>query len=167
MSKIGRGGLALGMALCVAAQPAQAANCWSPKEASAAQLRDLQSRLMVASLRCRAMGYDILPSYNKFVRNSRGTLQEANGLIKARFTAGYGSKGGQVQYDKFTTALANNYGADDTSREICDDAADIAEEAADARGDLNRLADISERAGRPPKLPGSVCSVTLAGRSKK
>jgi hypothetical protein len=166
MSKIIKG-TALAVALCVAAQPAQAAmGCWNAKAASAAQVRDLQSRLMVASLRCRAMGFDILPAYNRFVRNSRDTLQQANGLIKARFTAGFGAKGGQVQYDKFTTALANAYGADDTSREICRDTADLAEEAADADGDMNRLVDISERMGGPPKLPGSVCSVVLAGKDR-
>jgi hypothetical protein len=166
MSKIVKG-MALGVALCIAVQPAQAAmGCWGPKEASAARVRDLQSRLMVASLRCRAMGFDILPAYNRFVRNSRGTLQQANGLIKARFTAGFGAKGGQVQYDKFTTALANAYGADDTSRDICRDAADIADEAADADGNMSRLVDISERTGPAPKLPGSVCSVVLAGKGQ-
>jgi hypothetical protein len=159
---------AVAVASMVAAQPAQAAmSCWNAKAASAAQVRDLQSRLMVASLRCRAMGFDILPEYNRFVRNSRDTLQQANGLIKARFTAGYGAKGGQVQYDKFTTALANAYGADDTSREICREAADVADAAADARGDMNRLVEISERVGPPPKLPGSVCSVVLAGKGRE
>jgi len=164
MTRLMKGGFALALT-CVLAQPAQAAfGCWQPKDAAAVTVRDLQSRLMVAALRCRAMGYDILPEYNSFVRTSRGTLQEANGLIKARFAAGYGKAAAQSRYDSFTTAMANQYGADQTSREICDDTARTAKEAAAARGDMNRLVAIGEDGGRGPKLPGGTCSIKLVGR---
>ena len=67
--------------LCVAAAamalqsvPAQAAMaCWYETEVAAARVRDLQSRLMVDALRCRAFGIDILGAYNEFVRSNRAT----------------------------------------------------------------------------------------------
>src|SRR5688500_10832188 len=87
-------------------QPAHAAMaCWNPKQVAAAKVRDLQSRLMVATMRCSAMGIDVLPAYNAFVRTNRTTIQAANGLIKAQFSSGFGVRG-QTEYDKFTTALA-------------------------------------------------------------
>jgi hypothetical protein len=164
MTSLMKGGFALALT-CALAQPAQASfGCWKPKDAAAVKVRDLQSRLMVAALRCRAMGYDILPEYNSFVRTSRTTIQEANGLIKARFAAGYGKKAAQSRYDSFTTAMANEYGADQTSREICDDTAREAKKAAAAGSNLDRLAAVSEETGREPKMPGGVCSVKLVGR---
>ena len=54
------------------AVPAQAAmSCWNDTEVAAARVRDLQSRLMVDALRCRAFGIDILGAYNEFVRSNR------------------------------------------------------------------------------------------------
>ena len=45
--------------MCVAT-PAQAAmGCWNQTQVAAAKVRDLQSRLMVATLRCQAMGVDV------------------------------------------------------------------------------------------------------------
>ena len=40
--------------------PAQAGEgCWNPTQVAAAKVRDLQSRLMVATLRCSAMGVNV------------------------------------------------------------------------------------------------------------
>ena len=168
MIRMTKGGFALGLAMLVAAQPAQAAmGCWNQRDASAAKVRDLQSRLMVASLRCRAMGFDILPSYNKFVRTSRGALQDSNGLIKARFAAAYGKGAAQSRYDSFTTAMANTYGGDQTSQEICRETAAIAKEAAEADGDIDRLVAIGESMGRTPRLPGGECPVAFAAKGSK
>ena len=77
-----KGALGLAAVALVQAQPASAAmSCWDQHETAAAKIRDLQSRLMVATLRCRAIGIDVLTAYNDFVRINRSTLQEANGVI--------------------------------------------------------------------------------------
>src|SRR5438067_1922942 len=99
-------------ALLIAA-PANAATCWKPEGAAAAKLRDLQSRLMVATLRCRAIGADIEASYSNFVRSNRQTIKAANDLLKAQFATG--DKAGERAYDSFATALANQYGGDPTT----------------------------------------------------
>ncbi|MGE0178494.1 MAG: hypothetical protein AB7O91_01575 [Sphingomonas sp.] len=154
-------GLALAAGLCIAT-PAQAAmSCWNQTQVAAAQIRDLQSRLMVASLRCVAMGQDVTPAYNRFVRASRETLQGANGVILAQFRAGHGGEA-QLHYDRFATALANAYGAGATTAEICAETAQLAEEAAAAAGDVRRLVQIAERLGVAPSLPGGHCVISFA-----
>jgi hypothetical protein len=159
-----RSALGLAAVALVWAQPASAAMaCWDEHETAAAKIRDLQSRLMVATLRCRALGIDVLAAYNDFVRVNRSTLQQANGVIKAQFDRGYGGEG-QRFYDNFTTAMANLYGGDATSDSVCEETAAIAAEAALAEGDVARLVDLADRTGRSPELPGGVCPVTLTVR---
>jgi hypothetical protein len=156
-----KGALGLAAAALVHAQPAAAAmSCWNEHETAAAKIRDLQSRLMVATLRCRAIGIDVLTAYNDFVRINRSTLQEANGVIKAQFDRGYGRDGPRF-YDRFTTAMANQYGADATSGAVCEETAAVAAEAVAAEGDVVRLVELADSFGRSPELPGGVCPVTL------
>ncbi|HEY0413834.1 MAG TPA: hypothetical protein VGD66_11910 [Allosphingosinicella sp.] len=159
-----KGGLALAAAALATAQPAQAAmSCWNAEGAAAAQLRDLQSRLMVATLRCRAIGVDVLTAYNDFVRENRSTIQAANGVLKAQFVTGYGREG-DAAYDRFATALANEYGGDATTGQLCDDTAAAAEEAAAAGGDVTKLLAIAGRFGPAPDLPGGQCPIVFSQR---
>ena len=159
-----KGALGLAAASLLFVQPAQAAmSCWGQQETAAAKIRDLQSRLMVATMRCRAMGVDVLGAYNDFVRINRTTIQAANGVIKAQFQAGHGAEG-ETFYDRFTTALANEYGDDPTNGEICDQTVEIASEAAAAQGDVTLLLALAERTGPPPALPGGECPISFAER---
>jgi hypothetical protein len=156
-----KGALGLAAAALVVAQPAAAAGtCWGHDAAAAAKIRDLQSRLMVATLRCRAIGVDVLTSYNDFVRVNRATLQAANGLIRNQFATPRAAEG-EAQYDHFATELANAYGDDETSRPLCDATAAAAAEATAANGDIGLLLDIADRLGPPPALPGGECPITF------
>ncbi len=161
-----RAALGLSAALFMAAQPSYAAmSCWGHEEAAAAKVRDLQSRLMVATMRCHAMGVDLTAVYNDFVRINRPTLQAANGLIRAQFAAGYGEEG-EAHYDRFATALANEYGDDPTTLEICAETAMAAVEAADAQGDVTGLLALADRLGASPALPGGQCPVSFSALSE-
>lgn len=162
MGNHARAALAATMAVALlAAQPAEAAmGCWTAQQAAAAKVRDLQSRLMVAALRCRAMGYDVLGAYNDFIRGNRETLRATDGLIHARFATGYG-KDADLYYDRFETDLANRYGGDATTAEICRDFASAAEEGAAASGDLGKLLALADRFGGPPALPGGACAAVV------
>jgi hypothetical protein len=146
-----------------AAMPAQATmGCWNETQLAAAKVRDLQSRLMVASLRCAAFGVDITPAYNRFVVANRDTIQGANRVLMAQFRAGYGSEA-QTHYDRFATALANAYGADATDRSVCAETALVAEEAAAANGAIDALVALEDRFGfAASSLPGGRCGVTFA-----
>lgn len=107
------------------------------------------------------MGRDVTPAYNRFVRASRDTIQGANGVILAQFRAGHGGQA-QFHYDRFATMLANAYGADDTTEQVCAETAMIADEAARAAGDARRLVEIADRLGGAPDLPGGRCGLTFA-----
>lgn len=151
--------------LCVSA-PAQAVmGCWNETEVAAAKVRDLQSRLMVATLRCQAMGVNVADAYNRFIAANRTTIQGANTVILAQFRAGHGGQG-QTHYDRFATALANIYGDDATDRTICAETAALADEAAAAAGDMSRLVMIADRFGETPDLPGGQCALNFAASAE-
>ncbi|HST37850.1 MAG TPA: hypothetical protein VLK25_14645 [Allosphingosinicella sp.] len=138
-------------------------SCWNETQVAAAKVRDLQSRLMVATLRCQAMGENVTGAYNHFIAANRTTIQSANGVIMAAFRAGHGGQAqAQVQYDRFATSLANIYGDDATDRRICADTAALADEAAAAAGDIRQLVTIADRFGAAPDLPGGQCGISFA-----
>lgn len=159
MNKLGKAALAAtAAALCLASAPARAERCWAKDEIAAAKVRELQSMLMVAALRCRASGIDILPSYNRFVSANRRTITAMNDRLKFHFGVG-GTAEGQRGYDRFTTALANAYGAGSTGEDSCADMAELSDEAAAASGPAELIA-IAERA--VPRRARGRCPVTIA-----
>jgi hypothetical protein len=159
--KIGRLAAAA-LILCVGMPANAMMGCWNPTQVAAAKVRDLQSRLMVATLRCQTTGTDMSTAYNRFVRANRETIQGANTVLLAQFRTGFGNAQGDTQYDHFATALANGYGADATDATTCADAAALADEAAAANGDIGRLVAIEDRFGFSSELPGGQCAVTFA-----
>jgi hypothetical protein len=164
MGRLGWSVTALAIGL---AAPAQA-SCWSEADMDAAKVRDLQSRLMVATLRCNAAGVDVTGAYNNFVVANRETLQGINGVLMTQFRAGAGDDEAQVQYDRYATALANAYGGDATDRRVCANTARLAEEAAGAEGSVARLVALHSRVGLPPPRPGDACRgrpIVDAGRA--
>lgn len=161
MNKTARAALAaVTAALCLASAPANAASCFAREDAAAAKVRELQTMLMVAALRCRASGIDILPNYNRFVAAHRGTISAMNARLKAHFAVS-GPAEGQRRYDRFTTALANAYGAGATGGESCADMAALADEAHDAAGAAELIA-IAER--NVPDSTNGTCPEVLASK---
>ena len=144
------------MAALSAMSPANA-GCWSAEHASAARIRDLQTYLMVETLRCQAMGFNISTDYNAFVRGNRSAIGVANDRLKAFFVASAGPVRGQSAYDRFTTSLANAYGADRTSEDSCYEASSVAREGAMMANDGEGLEMIADRQGLDPVLPGGRC----------
>ena len=147
---------ALVLALSFAA-PAQASSCWRPDDVAAAMVRNLQSQLMVAALRCRTTGVDVTPAYNRFVVANRSTLRRANRLLLSQFRAGFGEDGAQAQFDEFATRLANAHSIDTTSSRHCSEAVSLAEEGVAEGGALWRLAEVGYRVRLRAPLPGGVC----------
>lgn len=163
MKIMGKAALAVTTAaLCLASAPARAESCWAKEEVAAAKVRELQSMLMVAALRCRAAGMNILPSYNAFVSAKRQTISAMNTRLKDHF-GDAGPAEGQRRYDRFTTSLANAYGAGTTDREFCSDMAELSDTAADA-GSTAELIAIAERNVEGQRLAGGSCPVTFANR---
>ena len=162
-TRIALGAAAIALSLGSTAASAASASCWTQADVSAAKVRELQTRLMVAALRCRANGVNILASYNNFVAAGRTAITSANQRLKTHFMAA-GPVAGQRDYDRYTTALANAYGAAETGPESCAEASSLAAEAA-AKGDLN---EVAARTIPVATLPSAVCpaneSVVLAAK---
>jgi hypothetical protein len=133
---------------------AQAA-CWNDNAIEAAQVRDLETMLMVASLRCRISGHDFLGNYNSFVRSNRPTLSAMNERLRAHF-------GDLNSYDRYVTSVANRYGGGAAGLD-CADMAGILKSARSADGSVGELVKIARLAGIKASIPGGRCSVTFAG----
>ena len=116
--------------------------CWYPNEARSAQLRGLQTMLMVGTLQCRRSHSYTVDLYNDFVVNQRPFLDANSYILKGRFMRENGISGGQGAYDSFTTSLANRYSEKLDNRTFCETVANFARLAAKAsRRELFRLAD--------------------------
>jgi hypothetical protein len=132
---------------------ASATTCWSPVEEAAAKVRNLQTRLMVATLHCQLVGSDITPAYNNFVRVNRTTLQAANSVLRTRL--------GERAYDSFVTLIANLSAGSMADAEQCAIAAEVAGAGEGAGGDVQKLVALEERLEAPLDLPGGACPVTF------
>ncbi len=153
------------VALLVGA-PVQAA-CWGEGHVSAARVRDLQSFLMVETLRCQAMGFTVAPDYNEFVRLNLSAIAAANDRLKAFFIKAEGPVQGQAAYDRFTTTLANSYGAAKTNAGTCESARSIAREAAMMANSEEGLLLVAEHKGLSPALPGGRCDAVVMAELKR
>jgi hypothetical protein len=139
---------------------AQAA-CWSDGDAAAAQVREMETMLMVGALRCRiANGNAMLTSYNAFIREGRPALTQANDRLRAHFmSAGSGLNG----YDRYVTSLANRYGAGADGLS-CAELAGLIQSATSEATSLAGLQGLANEIGIGADLPGGRCAVKIAGR---
>lgn len=155
-------------AVVMLAMPANAA-CWSSDETSAATIREFQSMLMVATLRCQVAHHDMTHDYNDFLKANKALIQRGNDRIKAHFVKASGPAAGQKAYDSFATHLANGYGADGSSGDVCDTMSALAREAALIGGNENGLLLLADRQGLTTEVPGGSCgaprrqNVAMAG----
>ncbi|WP_108810103.1 hypothetical protein [Sphingorhabdus sp. Alg231-15] len=140
---------------------AQAA-CWAPAAVDAAHVRDLQSRLMVAALRCAKSEHDVLPHYNRFVRDKKPLLKLGNGILRGHFAQGRNKRQAIKHYDRYAVSLANKYGAGSGDLSECKAMKDLANSAADTDSNITSLVNISQFHGLTPNLPGGRCGIIIA-----
>jgi hypothetical protein len=147
-------GAIAGLSMTIASMPAQAApSCWADREVSAARVRQMQTMLMVAALRCRAGGIDIVADYDGFVTAQHDQIVAANLVIKQHFAQ---AGGNQVDYDRFATSLANGYGDAETNQGTCAEAAAMAHEGSAATAAA--LQQVASARLFPAALPGGPCA---------
>lgn len=152
-------GIAVAAACAVLAVPAEAA-CWSSAAYQAAQVRELETMLMVEALRCRRSEADFLPTYNDFVRTSRPALIKVNDTLRNHFMNEVGAARALDAYDDYVTSVANRYGAG-TAGLNCSDMASIARAAAAANGSNEALVELALVADMRPNVPGDRCEADL------
>lgn len=120
---------------------ARASACWYPEEARAAQVRGLQTMLMVGTLQCRHRSRLSESLYTDFILSQRGLLDANSAILKARFIRENGP-GGERAYDRFGTRLANQYSERLDDPDLCATVHRLARHAAGAsERELLRLAD--------------------------
>lgn len=151
MGKVNKWVAGLALAGVGTAVPAQA-GCWTARDAGAAQVREMQTMLMVAALRCRAAHIDISADYDGFVIAQKDAIAAANLVIKQHFAS---AGGNQADYDRFATSLANGFGDDATTEATCAEAAALAHDGSAAAP--AQLQQVAEARVFPASLPGGVC----------
>lgn len=149
--------LTAAIAAAVVTSPIQA-TCWKSDEVSAAGVRELQSMLMVAALRCQVAGFPMMEDYNNFVQSNRTAIGAMNDKLKAHFIRAMGPVGGQRGYDSFTTSMANGYGGAASGADACGEAHSLAREGAMLQGSVEGLMLLAERQGLVAKLPEGLCA---------
>lgn len=135
-------GIAVSVCMSFAGSAQAIESCWQPVEVQAAQFRNLQSLMMVGSLKCSGQN-DVSGYYNQFVTKNRSILIGHNRLLKARFMREHGVRNSQQAYDSFTTALANRHSAlaDASADSFCQMVATVVQIASTAQpSDLALLA---------------------------
>lgn len=148
------------------------ASCWTKDETSAATIREFQSMLMVATLRCQVAHHDMTTEYNDFLKANKSLIQKQNDRIKAHFSRVSGAAAGLKAYDSFTTHLANGYGADSSTDEVCGNMASLAREASLLAGNIEGMLMLVDRVNLTTAVPGGTCaaartSVAMSGRSRR
>ncbi len=151
-------------AACSVSAPVSAA-CWSNTAVEAAYVRDFDTILMVATLRCRGQGMEITADYNKFVREKRTLLVSANDDLRAQFTAGRSAKAGLDAFDRFATALANSHGAN-AEGHSCADYKALAQAAAAAPADRAALLQLAAKGRRQSQPSAGSLLGHAPGRSR-
>jgi hypothetical protein len=131
------------------------AACWTDAAYKAAQVRELDTMLMVEALRCRKTAANFVAEYNRFVQVSRPALIQANAELKAHF-------GGLNAYDNYMTTVANRYGAG-TEGLDCGDIASIVRAGLAAKGSPDELFRVAEAAQIQPAVDGSRCRPGAGG----
>lgn len=136
------------------------AACWSDAAYKAAQVRELDTMLMVEALRCRKTAANFVQDYNRFIVATRPALLKANADLKAHFAAQVGERGALNAYDKYMTTVANRYGAGSEGLD-CGDVASIVKSAASAKSSLDALHAVAVRADMEPSIRGRRCDGSL------
>lgn len=135
------------------------AACWTEAAYKAAQVRELDTMLMVEALRCRKTAANFVASYNDFVVASRPALLQANAALKGHFAEVVGSRGALNAYDNYMTTVANRYGAG-TEGLSCTDMASIVQAALAANGSADALHQLAEAARMVPSVEGARCATS-------
>jgi hypothetical protein len=153
----GQSAIVFAAVAAIVAAPTAQAQCWTPAQARAAAVRELDTLMMVEALRCRTGDAGFLDSYNAFVVSSRAALTQANGVLRTHYQA-LGAHAGVDALDRYITRVANRYGAG-VAGLGCADVGSIVRAATSEGASPETLADLAARAGITPSLDDAACVV--------
>lgn len=97
--------------------PAQAA-CLDRETVSAARVHEFGTMMMVVSLRCRTMGYDLRPAFDSMMRTHQAPFGKAANRLRA-YLGETGHEAHSGRFDHFATLVANRYGGGSSTAQDC------------------------------------------------
>jgi len=144
-----------GLALIIAGT-AHASACWDARTVGAARISELETMLLLSSLRCRIIGFDFHESYDHFADTYKDVFDAAQFTLKTHFDAD-GSDGGRREYDRYLTGVANFYGTGRTDADTCHAFEAINTELGSAAANSDMIPMIAMEMVRDPHFDGPRC----------
>ena len=156
MSRLLTGALAaLALSSLVLAASAQAA-CIDRQTANAARIHQFETMMMVASLRCNRIGYDMRGTYENMVMAHQAPFGQAATRLR-HYLGGDGIDPHSGGFDRYATILGNTYGGGATTFASCQTLDQVAGELAKVP-DVRLLAQVAETLIARPKLDEMACA---------
>lgn len=137
-------------------QVAQAA-CIDRQTIVAARINEFETMMMVASLRCTRIGYDMRTRFDNLATAHQASFGQATSRLR-HYLGGDGVDVHSGAFDTFATMLANRYGGGKTTFDNCMTLDEVAGELAKAP-DTRVLSAIAETMIARPMLDEVACSV--------
>lgn len=146
---------ALALGGLVLAGPAQAA-CIDRQTATAARIHQFETMMMVVSLRCKRIGYDMRSTYEGMVTAHQAPFGQAATRLR-HYLGGDGIDPHSGGFDRYATILGNAYGGGATTFASCQTLDQVAGELAKVP-DVRLLAQVAETLIARPKLDEMACA---------
>lgn len=137
------------------AGPAEAA-CIDRQTLTAARVHQFETMMMVVSLRCNRIGYDMHSSYEGMVVAHQAPFGQAATRLR-HYLGGDGIDPHSGGFDRYATILGNSYGGGATTLATCQTLDQVAGELAKVP-DARLLTQVSETLIARPKLDEMACA---------
>lgn len=137
--------------------PLAAQGCARVDAGAAARIVEFNALMLATSLRCRMVGVDIMPDYDRLLLAHARDFKEADDTLMAGFT-GATPRDKRLSYDQYKIGLSNLYGGGKSSTSSCTQFARVFAELS-----TSDLADVRRVAGAlipRPHLPASAQCLT-------
>ncbi|MEI6642617.1 MAG: hypothetical protein WCL10_11310 [Novosphingobium sp.] len=152
---LSRTAAALALAGLLAAAPVQAA-CIDRQTATAARIHQFETMMMVVSLRCTRIGYDMRASYESMVTTHQAPFGQAATRLR-HYLGGDGVDPHSGGFDRYATILGNTYGGGATTFSTCQTLDQVAGELAKVP-DVKMLTQVAEVLIARPRLDEMACA---------
>ena len=141
-----------GLTLSASAQAA----CIDHQTATAARIHQFETMMMVVSLRCGRIGYDMRSSYEGMVIAHQAPFGQAATRLR-HYLGGNDFDVHSGGFDRYATILGNTYGGGATAFGTCQTLDQVAGELAKVP-DVKLLAQVAEALIARPKLDEMACA---------
>lgn len=156
--------LAIGAGSLAIATPAQAA-CIDKAMIAAARLHEFETMMMAVSLRCSRIGVQMRADYDGLVTTYHARFEDAAKRLQGFFNAADGKRKG-AGFDRFSTLLANRYGAGNTSLDNCRLFGGVTSEIVKAQDGGRILDAVATAMIVRPALEVATCAVAVVTPAK-